>query len=100
MKRFTLEVDNVVLLCTIELTINQYRKVQKIWDLPKYKWETNPLNRAIMENGCLNDRDIECNGHLGPYIYFTCNTIDQAQKIRDAVQKVMDTPLSKLKKYI
>lgn len=77
MSKLTFEVS--CYQCTIELTVEQFLKLEKL----------DYLDYVIPELKKLGGYDIEYNGHFGHNVFFTCDNIEEAQKITEAIEAML-----------
>lgn len=77
MSRLTFEINRYQ--CSIELTIEQFKKLEEI----DYLDVVMPMLEKIGAS------DIEYYGHFGAAVFFTCEDIQSAQKVTQAIEELV-----------
>lgn len=65
--------------CTVELTIEQFLQLE----------ELDYLDYVMPELKKVGGYDIEYNGHFGPNVFFTCDNLEDAQKVTEVIESML-----------
>ena len=77
MSRLTFEINRYQ--CSVELTIEQFKKLEEI----------DYLDVVMPRLEQLGASDIEYNGHFGAAVLFTCEDMQSAQKVTQAIEDLL-----------